>query len=256
MIGAAPGEGYAVGWYGKIPGTGDFIARRVPASFSDPWDRWLQQAIEGGKQRLGTCWRDAFLSMPAWRFVLGPGVVGANAWAGLMVPSVDAVGRYFPLTVACALPSARLDVVATLLGAGRWFDEIEAIALEAIAPRADTAAIDAALVQRRFAARWLAVPEANDATMPVRSAKPRMLCVDLAAQTAAAVSGPVSRRLRELADRLCEPYSAWLAEPSELFDRSLLLCESLPAGEQFCAMMNGRWVEHGWGRRGLAGSGA
>jgi len=30
------------------------------------------------------------------------------------------------------------------------------------------------------------------------------------------------------------------------------LCESLPAGEQFCAMMNGRWVEHGWGRRDLA----
>ena len=253
MIGAAPGEGYAVGWYGKIPGSGDFIARRVPPSFSDPWDRWLQQAIEGSKQRLGTRWRDAFLSTPAWRFILGPGVVGANAWAGLMVPSVDAVGRYFPLTAACALPSASLDVVATLLGAGRWFDEIEAIALEAIAPRADTAAIDAALVQRRFEARWLAVPEANDATMPVRSAKPQMLCVDLGAQV---VSGAVSGRLRELAARLCEPYSAWLAEPSELFERSLLLCESLPAGEQFCAMMNGRWVEHGWGRRRLAGPGA
>lgn len=244
--GAAPNEGFAVGWYGKIPGTGDFIARRVPASFSEPWDRWLQGAIEGSKDRLGARWRDAFLSMPAWRFALGPGVIGANAWAGLMVPSVDAVGRYFPLTVACALPSASLDVVATLLGAGRWFDDIEAIALEAIAPGADTAAIDAALVRRRFEARWLSVPEASDATMPMRGAKPQMLCVDLAA-TGAGMPG----ELRALADRLCEPYSAWLAEPSELFGRALLLCESLPAGEQFCAMMNGRWVEHGWGRRGL-----
>jgi type VI secretion system protein ImpM len=247
--GAAPGEGFAVGWYGKIPGTGDFIARRVPASFSEPWDRWLQGAIEGSKQRLGARWRDAFLSMPAWRFALGPGVIGANAWAGLMVPSVDAVGRYFPLTVACALPSASLDAVATLLGAGRWFDDIEAIALAAIAPKADTAAIDAALVKRRFEARWLAVPEGSDATMPMRGAKPQMLCVELAGNEAG-----IPGSLRELARRLCEPHSAWLAEPTELFGRSLLLCESLPAGEQFCAMMNGHWLEHGWGCRSLSKS--
>jgi type VI secretion system protein ImpM len=244
--GATGGEGFAVGWYGKIPGTGDFIARRVPASFSEPWDRWLQSAIDGSKQRLGARWRDTFLSMPAWRFALAPGVIGAHAWAGLMVPSVDAVGRYFPLTVACALPSASLDVVATLLGTGRWFEDIESVALEAIAPGADTAAIDAALVKRRFDARWLAVPEASDATLPIRGAKPQMLCVELAASGKA---DPV--RLRELAGRLCEPYSAWLAEPSELFGRSLLLCESLPAGEQFCAMMNGHWLEHGWGCRSL-----
>jgi type VI secretion system protein ImpM len=164
---ATAGEGFAVGWYGKIPGTGDFIARRVPASFSEPWDRWLQGAIEGSKQRLGAYWRDTFLSMPAWRFALGAGMVGANAWAGLMVPSVDAVGRYFPLTVACALP-AGLDPLATLLGAGRWFAEIEAIALEAIAPGANTTAVDAALARRRFEARWLARPEATDATLPIR----------------------------------------------------------------------------------------
>ncbi|MGH8725976.1 MAG: hypothetical protein ACREU1_14060, partial [Burkholderiales bacterium] len=90
----------------------------------------------------------------------------------------------------------------------------------------------------------------SDATMPFRGAKPQMLCVDLAA------AGPaIAPELRPVAARLCEPYSAWLAEPSELFGRSLLLCESLPAGEQFCAMMNGRWVEHGWGRRGLGPAG-
>jgi type VI secretion system protein ImpM len=236
--GAAAGEGFAVGWYGKIPGTGDFIARRVPASFSEPWDRWLQGAIAGSRQRLGVHWRDAFLSMPAWRFALGPGVVGANGWAGLMVPSVDAVGRYFPLTVACALPSASLDAGATLLGAGRWFDDIEAIALEAIAPGADTASIDRAFARRRFEARWLALPEENDATNPIRGAQPRMLFIEPGAATAS---------IGELSRGLCEPNSAWLAEPSELFDRTLLLCESLPSAEQFCAMMDGRWAEHGWG---------
>jgi type VI secretion system protein ImpM len=240
--GAGAHDGFAVGWYGKIPGTGDFIARRVPASFREPWDGWLQRAIEGSQQRLGAKWRDAFLSMPAWRFVLGPGVLGANAWAGLMLPSVDAVGRYFPLTVACALPSPNLDPLATLLAASPWFEHVESIALEAIAQRADTGAIDAALSRRRFEARWLRLPESSDATMPERGAKPQMVCIELA--PGAGMSGA----LRDVAERLCEPVSAWLAEPSELFGRSLLLCESLPAGEQFCAMMDGRWVEHGWGR--------
>jgi type VI secretion system protein ImpM len=236
--GAASAEAFAVGWYGKIPGTGDFIVRRVPASFSEPWDRWLQGALDGSRQRLGARWRDAFLSMPAWRFVLGQGVVSDNAWAGVMVPSVDAVGRYFPLTVACALPSLNLDVVATLLGASRWFDEIEAIAVDAIARGADAVAIDSALGQPRFEARWLAVPEASDAN-PMRGAKPQMLWMNLAE---AARAGS----LRELAERVCQPYSAWLAELSEVFGRALLLCESLPGGDAFCAMMDGRWVEHGW----------
>ena len=231
---AASGAAFTVGWYGKIPSAGDFIARRVSPSFREPWDRWLQQAMAGSQRRLGAGWRDAFLSMPAWRFVLGPGVLDANAWAGLMVPSVDAVGRYFPLTVACALPPASLDAAATLLGAARWFDEIEAIALEAIAPRADTEAIDTALAQRRFEARWLALRQASDATTPSRGSKPQMQCISLP-DKAMPVFG-----------RLCEPWSAWLAEPSEVFDRVLLLCESLPAGEQFCAMMDGHWLEHGW----------
>jgi type VI secretion system protein ImpM len=244
--GAAPAEGFAVGWYGKIPGKGDFIARRVPVSFSEPWDRWLQEAIEGSQRRLGGGWCEAYLSMPAWRFTLGPGVVGASAWAGLMVPSVDAVGRCFPLTVACALPAASLDALGTLLDAGRWFDEIEAIALEALAPRADTGRIDAALAERPFEARWVAVREGeDDATLPIRSARPRMLHVGLA--QAASAAAPA---VQALAAGLCEPCSAWLAEPSELFGRSLLLCEQLPSGEQFCAMMDGRWGEHGWVRGG------
>jgi hypothetical protein len=75
-----------------------------------------------------------------------------------------------------------------------------------------------------------------------------MLCVELGAEAADAA------KLRVVAERLCEPYSAWLAEPSEVFGRSLLLCERLPAGEQFCAMMNGHWVEHGWVRSAPGGA--
>ena len=243
--GAASQESFATGWYGKIPGTGDFITRRVAPTFSEAWHGWLQEAIAGSRHRLGARWRDSFLSMPVWRFVLSPGVLSANAWAGIMAPSVDAVGRYFPLAVASALPSASLDLVGTLAGAESWFDEVEAVALSAIAPAADTAAIDAAIAQRPFRAEWLRYPEARDDTVPIRGAKPQMLWLPLGPRRGRAAAPELST----FAERLAEPCSAWLAEESELFPRCALLCESLPAGEQYCAMMDGRWVEHGWGRR-------
>jgi len=243
--GSPPQETFSAGWYGKIPGTGDFIARRMPSSFSEAWDRWLQAAIAGSRDRLGGRWRDTFLSMPIWRFVLSPGMLTQDAWAGIMAPSVDAVGRYFPLAVAAALPSASLDVVRTLHAAESWFDEIEVIALSAIAPAADSAAIDAAIVQRPFRTEWLRYPEGRDDTVPIRGAKPQMLWVPLGARSGQAPA----REVLELADRLAEPSAAWLAEESELFGRCLLLCEALPPPEQYCAMMDGRWVERGWGRR-------
>ena len=245
LSGAASQESFATGWYGKIPGTGDFIARRLAPPFSEGWHRWLQEAIAGSRERLGTRWRDDFLSMPVWRYVLSPGVLTANAWAGIMAPSVDAVGRYFPLAVASALPSASLDLAGTLVAAQPWFDEIESVALAAIAPGVDTGAIDAAIARQPFRAQWLRYPEGRDDTVPIRGAKPQMLWLPLGSRGERAAAP----ELAELAERLAEPCSAWLAEESELFPRCALLCESLPAPEQFCAMMDGRWVEHGWGRR-------
>ena len=243
--GAASQETFPAGWYGKIPGTGDFIARRIPSAFSAAWDGWLQAAMAGSRERLGSRWRDSYLSMPIWRFVLSPGVLTPSAWVGIMVPSVDAVGRYFPLAVASALPSASLDIVATLIGAESWFDEIEGVALSAIAPAVDTAAIDTAIAQKPFRAEWLRHPEVRDDTVPIRGAKPQMLWVSLGERT----GREAAPELCSLAGRMAEPCGAWLAEESELFPRCVLLCETLPPAEQYCAMMDGRWVEHGWGRR-------
>lgn len=238
-------ESFPTGWYGKIPGTGDFVARRVPPAFTAAWDQWLQAAIAGSRERLGNRWRDTYLSMPIWRFVLSPGALTPNAWAGLMAPSVDAVGRYFPLALASALPSASIDPIGTLLAAEPWFGELEAIALSAIAPGVDTAKIDAAIQAQPFRAEWRIRPQTHDDTVPIRGAKPQMLWVPLGPRS----SDSAEPELRGLAERLAEPRSVWQAEESELFPRCVLLCEALPPAEQYCAMMDGRWVERGWGRR-------
>jgi len=230
------------GWYGKIPSTGDFITRRLPAAFTEAWDRWLQEAMDGSRDRLGARWLESYLSMPVWRFVLSPGMVTPNAWAGLMLPSVDAASRHFPLTIAVALPSASLNLPATLFAAAEWYDEVEEIALSAIAPKTDIAAIDAAFAGRPFQREWLhPAQESADATVPFRSNRAQMLAVPPA-------------QVESIVVQLAEPCAVWLPGESEMLERRALLCERLPSAEQYCGMMEGRWREHGWSQRDLRGA--
>jgi type VI secretion system protein ImpM len=90
------------GFYGKLPGEGDFVTRRLPWEFTSAWDDWLQQGMLASRAALGERWLKLYLSAPIWRFQLAPGVCGPLAWRGLFFASVDRVGRYFPLTLAFA----------------------------------------------------------------------------------------------------------------------------------------------------------
>lgn len=87
------------GWYGKLPSLGDFASRRLPPEFVEPWDHWLAEGLAQWQSR-DPEWLTHYLSGPSWRFVLAPGVITEAAWAGTLMPSVDRVGRYFPLCIA------------------------------------------------------------------------------------------------------------------------------------------------------------
>jgi len=237
-------DSFDTGWYGKLPSSGDFVTRRLSPAFIEPWDAWLNAMLAGSRERLGADWRDAFLSAPAWRFVLAPGVLTPEGWAGVIVPSVDTVGRYFPLTVASALPPRSLDPVATLVRAHRWYAEVEPVAYAALAPDAEMGTFDAQLSNRSFPGELLALAEeATDETLPPRSRGQRALWIPLGPE----FQGEAG--LRGLAKPLAGPVSAWLAEESEIFGRSLMLCEKLPGVEQFCAMLNGEWTPRPHERR-------
>lgn len=90
------------GWYGKLPGMGDFAQRRLPNRFVSVWDRWLQNGFEH-LRGLNAEWAKSYLEGHVWFFMLGPSVIGPKPWIGLLVPSVDSVGRYFPMTIAVEL---------------------------------------------------------------------------------------------------------------------------------------------------------
>jgi type VI secretion system protein ImpM len=109
LIGAA-GTGSlrnaAIGFYGKIPARGDFVHAGLPRTFTNPWDDWMQRMLAASRSVLVQAWLPAWLKAPVWRFVLSPGVCGPDAAIGLWVPSVDSVGRYFPLALAAVARSA------------------------------------------------------------------------------------------------------------------------------------------------------
>ena len=99
-----------VGFFGKLPSHGDFLRRRASDAFVDAWDAWLRECLAASREALGERWLDVYLTSPAWRFVCAAGTCGPAPVIGLMVPSVDRVGRYFPLTlVAEAAPRRQSD---------------------------------------------------------------------------------------------------------------------------------------------------
>lgn len=114
-------SGISVGFYGKLPARGDFVRAGLPRDFIDPWDDWLQSVIAGSQSLMGEAWLPAFLEAPVWRFTLPRGMCGAQAVLGLMLPSVDRAGRYFPLTFAALNPNG----IARASGEG-WLDACEA----------------------------------------------------------------------------------------------------------------------------------
>jgi len=119
------------GFFGKIPSHGDFVTRDLPRSFLDVWDMWLQSCIAESKAQLGDGWLNVYLTSPIWRFGLMPGICGPQAAAGILMPSVDRVGRYFPLTIATS-QAGEVNPLQLPGAADRWFDAAEAIALRAL----------------------------------------------------------------------------------------------------------------------------
>lgn len=96
-------------WYGKLPTLGDFASRRLEPDFIGQWDAWLAGGMADLHERDGSDWIQRYLLCPSWCFVLMPGVLtghaGASAWMGVLMPSVDRVGRYFPLTLVSRIPA-------------------------------------------------------------------------------------------------------------------------------------------------------
>lgn len=125
----------AAGWHGKLPTLGDFATRRLDADFVHLWDNWLSTGLARLRTEGDGQWLDAYLSSPTWRFVATPGFLPpplqAQTWTGVVMPSVDRVGRYYPLTLACPLPQVPLASHAQA-ALWSWLHRLEDLAVDAL----------------------------------------------------------------------------------------------------------------------------
>ncbi|MHB1736463.1 MAG: type VI secretion system-associated protein TagF [Acidithiobacillus sp.] len=122
MQGMAP-----VGFFGKLPSVGDFVQRRLPPGFVEVWDRSWEQAVSATRMSLGDQWGAAYYGSPLWRFVLPPGVCTESAWAGVLGPSVDRVGRCFPMVLAASLGMDAVSPIHLIQRGYSWFAALEQV---------------------------------------------------------------------------------------------------------------------------------
>lgn len=134
----------SAGFYGKLASRGDFVSRGLRPEQIDAWDRWLAAGIAASREQLGERWLESYLVSPLWCFAVPAGLLGDEALAGVMMPSVDRVGRYFPLSILQNLP-ADSDLSDLLDGADGWFDAAAALLLSTLEVDADFDAFAAAV---------------------------------------------------------------------------------------------------------------
>jgi type VI secretion system protein ImpM len=228
----------APGFFGKVPEVGDFVSRRLPQHFIQSWDQWLQSAISCSRELLGQEWLEVYLTSPIWRFALSAGVAGPDAWAGVLMPSVDRVGRYFPFTVACRL-SGSVNLFALTRAKQTWFDSAEALALSALDD--DTPTLD----MLDAGAVALGLPdEGNCAAQGSYSA--RGCGWWLPSPGDLGYADTLDRFLPRLAEQQFDACSIWWSSGSECVETGIALCKGLPDAQGYAAMLSGNWQSYGW----------
>jgi type VI secretion system protein ImpM len=113
-----------VGFFGKLPVTGDFVARGLPDSFRKNWDAWVTRHV-APRMRTGRRWPQGGLRC---RLISGDRTAGT-----VIVPSADSAGRIFPLSlflIGTSLPG-QLDLCPWFGGARRCAEMVMARSMDA-----------------------------------------------------------------------------------------------------------------------------
>ena len=225
------------GLFGKLPAHGDFIHRNLPTDFINPWDEWLQHFIASTQQQMGEAWLDIYLTSPIWRFVFSPGVIDQHSWAGIVMPSVDRVGRYFPFSVLTRL-SSQLNPLDFLSQQNAWFVQIEDIALQAL---------DAEIMADELIQEITAVDCDVDGYY-LRNGSPgesSALVIELMSEAAPSTSS-CSHLLDAVLTRTYASYSVWSTLGSERVAPCMFTVQGLPPIDGVPAMLDGHWQHWNW----------
>ncbi|VUD66120.1 hypothetical protein TDB9533_03509 [Thalassocella blandensis] len=225
------------GLFGKLPAHGDFIFRDLSSHFINVWDEWLQGFVGSSREQLGENWLNVYLTSPIWRFALSEGVIDTNSWAGIMLPSVDRVGRYFPFTIVTQLPP-KSNPTDFICNRPNWFQAMEDAALRALDGQLHIDDL---------------VEELNDSN-PMRKdlydQGPPLHDVSNMVIKASNAEQPISAVLPFMMDAYLasslKSYSVWSTRGSELIQPCLFTTKGLPPLSGISAMMDGYWSHWNW----------
>lgn len=228
-----------LGYYGKIPGKGDFVSHQLPRIFIEPWDQWLQECIVASHEQLCERWLECFLVSPIWRFALSKGICSETAWIGIMMPSVDKVGRYFPLTLAVPV-NASQPLLEIVVEEEQWFANIELVALTALEQNNELAEFNQKIDE-------IGVPESlytNNTTSQQNDAMHVHILKDQWRLTTVD-NLPLDSRVNILFQQLLQEkfnrFSLWWTQGSALIQPSLLVCNDLLPARKYHTLLNGNW---------------
>jgi type VI secretion system protein ImpM len=220
--------------YGKLPTKRDFIAIGTPRDFLSAWEPWLQGGVSTSRAALGEQWQGAFLTAPIWRFWLGADLCGTSV-IGAFMPSLDGVGRYFPLTLfACADQEAAIPPPEFDAQDG-WFNSAEAFLMSTLDH------------DRTFEAT---IADLNGLAAPFQQF-PKALASDIAVESDGTIMIPAGQRhfadvfgsLRNADhDRIYAATTFWWTIGGEGFAPMALCGRRMPDPSVFSAMLTGQFA--------------
>lgn len=178
-------ESDRIGFFGKVPSHGDFISDGLERELIGTFDDWMRSGLHACADLFSGRWSEIFASSPPIRFIIERGIWGNCAYAGVLVPSADRVGRKYPLAIIAQLNSFRKHP-RTLYLDDTWFMAAEALAETSMTGDFDMSRFNASVKKLR-----LPKPreEDDDAADMVRGRVPTSLWWHI---------DPVSRRARGL----------------------------------------------------------
>ncbi|MCF6263443.1 MAG: type VI secretion system-associated protein TagF [Xanthomonadales bacterium] len=220
-----------LGFYGKLPGYGDFIQKRLPQSFINPWHQWLLSGMQAQRENDAENWLSYYLNCPAWCFVLSAGICGKQAVTGVTIPSVDKVGRYFNFTMAATLPE-EIEPASFAIKHYQWIMDIKDLALSILDDEMDQQEIEQSINSRSLDLSYSTGPRSTFAI------NKQQIHVVYPEETS--INTQVPGLLDKLLSRELGCYGLWWHKGSSQVSAQAVACADMPSPQTYLGLIINR----------------
>lgn len=229
-----------IGCFGKIRSCGDFISRHVSPSVQQKFDQWLEAGLGESKEKFQQQWLDYYLTSPVWYF-LRPSADREQFVFGIMMPSIDKVGRYYPLIVinelqygepldlerASKIEALMLDTLSSDVGVDEFDQQLQLLSKEKYESKMVTTEVDADLSSK-----------SQQQVMDFISGK--LLRIE-------AEDSDIKANIFAHSSEVAQQHnSIWWTKGSEHMDTTALVCCDFPPISGIHATLDGDWQASGW----------